>query len=246
MAIYSWPRAKRCGVCGTQVARFLPYRGGWESLPNLMQALDIVGSDVENFECPSCGSHDRERHLLLYLSATGLLSDLRGKNVLHFAPERRLPKKILDVAPACYVKCDLYPQEPGMVRVDMVSMPFPDSSFDMVIANHVLEHVDNDIAALSEIRRVLRVGGHAILQTPFCRKLHRTWEDAGITDEKSRLEAFGQEDHVRLYGRDIFERFSSAGLESRVIAHHDALGQIDAGASGVNPEEPLFLFQRSR
>ena len=59
-----------------------------------MRSLGVVGSDPDHFECPRCGAHDRERHLLLYIRATGLFDKLHGMRVLHFAPERRLWPRI--------------------------------------------------------------------------------------------------------------------------------------------------------
>ncbi len=126
---------------------------------------------------------------------------------VHFAPERRLSKRIAASNPSRYVRCDLYPQSADVIHVDMLAIPFDNESFDFVIANHVLEHVDDDLKALAEIRRVLRIGGYAILQTPYSNKLHHTWQDAGVADDQSRLQVYGQEDHVRLFGRDIFQRF---------------------------------------
>jgi hypothetical protein len=76
--------------------------------------------------------------------------------------------------------------------------------------------------------------------------LHHTWEDEGITDAAARLQAFGQEDHVRLYGRDIFERIGSAGLEPRVATHAELLPQVDPRKFGVNALEPFFLFRRAK
>ena len=235
---------KRCCMCGHRVWRFMPYERGWAGAPPLMKALAIIGSDPEHFECPHCGAHDRERHLLLYLEKTGLLANMRGKSVLHFAPEKRLAQRIVSVQPERYVRCDLYPQAQDVVRVDMLAMEFPEASFDMLIANHVLEHVANDQLALAEIGRVLKVGGFAILQTPYSSMLHTTWEDVGIADDEARLQAYGQADHVRLYGRDIFARFTAAGLASRVREHAELLADVDAIRFGVNPNEPFMLFQR--
>src|SRR5690606_34800846 len=106
--------------------------------------------------------------------------------------------------------CDLHPKSRELRSVDITCMPYPDASFDMIIANHVLEHVRNDRQALDEIVRVLRPGGVAILQTPYSAVLHSTWEDAGISTDNARLQAFGQEDHVRLFGKDIFQRIEAA------------------------------------
>lgn len=235
---------RRCVACGHQVWRFMPYRKGIRGIQRLERVLDVIGSDVENFACPRCRAHDRERHLLLYLHATHSLDSIKGKAVLHFAPERRLSAVIEAAQPSSYVKADLFPSSPDVMRVDMLAMPFDDQTFDFLIANHVLEHVTDDAKALSEIHRVLKIGGHAILQTPYSPRLKRTWQDEGIDTDDARLVAFGQEDHVRVYGRDIFGRFISAGFQSLVARHGELLPDIDAARMGVNAREPFFLFCR--
>jgi len=245
-AILGWvPFGQRhCVVCDHSVWGFLPYAGGSKRIPPLLRSLHVVGSDVDNFKCPRCGAHDRERHLLMYLRASGLLEWMRGKAVVHFAPELRLSRIIAAGNPGSYVRCDLYPSRADIRRVDMLSMEFASGTFDLLMANHVLEHVADDFGALREVARVLRPGGFAILQTPYCTKLRRTWSDAGITDDAARLQAYGQADHVRLFGSDIFERIASAGLESRVQHHAQLLSDVDASTEGVNEEEPFFLFRK--
>lgn len=246
-ALAGWiPGGRRqCALCGHRVWRFMPYQSGSAGVPELMRELEVIGSDIDHFECPHCGAHDRERHLLLYLQASGLLAKMGGKAVLHFAPEKRLWRHIAGAGPGNYARCDLYPQTPEIQRVDMLDMPFEDESFDFVIANHVLEHVDDDLKAFIEIRRVLKLGGHAILQTPYSKKLHATWRDAGIDTDAARLQAYGQADHVRLFGRDIFERISATGFESRVQTHEQILPGMDPLTFGVNAMEPFFLFRKT-
>lgn len=209
-----------------------------------MIALNTIGSNVKNFGCPYCGCHDRERHLLLYLKALGLLDRLEGAAILHFAPELRLSEIIEAKVPGRYVKGDLYPTSDNIEMIDMLAIDYPSQSFDFVIANHVLEHVDDDFLALSELRRVLKSGGHAILQTPFSNKLKQTFSDPGIDNDLARYQAYGQEDHVRLYGSDIFSRIESAGFKSLVVAHEEKLADIDPRKFGVNEKEPFFLFER--
>ncbi|MGA9854230.1 MAG: methyltransferase domain-containing protein [Gammaproteobacteria bacterium] len=215
-------------------------------MPALVRELQLVGSDVDHFGCPRCGAHDRERHIFMYLESSGLLSEMRGKSILHFAPEKCLSTRIAASEPERYVRCDLYPTSPDIQRIDMLAMEFGTGSFDILIANHVLEHVADDRRALAEIYRVLKAGGYAILQTPYSRKLHHTWEDPGIADEAARLQAYGQADHVRLYGMDIFERFASAGFNSCVRQHTELLSDTDADKFGINNQEPFFLFQRTQ
>ena len=209
----------------------------------MMRALELIGSDVENFECPRCGCHDRERHLFLFMQSLGILMRLSEMRVLHFAPERRLGEIIGQAEPAEYVRCDLMPSSPNILAVNIEQMPFGSQSFDLVIANHVLEHVRDDKEAIREIARVLAPACCGILQTPFSPVLKQTWSDPGISSEQARLQCYGQEDHVRLYGRDIFERFEACGLIADVRHSDDMLPTIDARQAGINRLEPFMLFR---
>lgn len=231
-----------CALCGSSVREFLPYQRHVH--PPLMNALQVVGSDLTNYQCPRCGAHDRERHLFLYMQACGLLESMRGRNVVHFAPEERLSRVFATAGCARYVRCDLFPQSRDIRRIDMLAMDLETGEFDVLIANHVLEHVADDRKALAEIVRVVKPGGWCILQTPYSAILHNTWEDPGITSRQARLQAYGQEDHVRLYGQDIFERFASADLKSDIRRHDQELGHVDTKIAGVNGKEPLFLMRR--
>lgn len=238
-------RKHYCVFCDHYIDAFLPYRSGWQGTPLLMRVLDVIGSNLDQFECPWCSAHDRERHLLMYMRASGIFDNIQSMSVLHFAPERRLSKLIFSQNPVRYIKCDLYPTSPDTERIDILAIPFTDKSFDLIIANHILEHVADDTKALQEIWRTLKVGGRAILQTPYSPKLHHTWSDPGIDTDNARLQAYGQEDHVRLFGRDIFGRFTSVGLESCVSTHDQLIPQYDPKKYGVNGKEPFFLFRRS-
>ncbi len=236
--------AKLCYACNKRVGRFLPYRGGWKDVPPLIKALDVIGSDVENFSCPRCGAHDRERHLLMYFDRAGMWKRIAGAAVLHFAPERVLAARISKARPARYVKADLFPAAADTRREDISKLSFGDRSFGVVIANHVLEHVADDRAAMREIFRVLEPGGLAVLQTPYSDKLPSTFEDESIRDAEARLQAFGQEDHVRLYGKDLFSRLQSVGFVSKVLEHDAALKDYGESLYGVNRREPFICMER--
>jgi SAM-dependent methyltransferase len=236
-----------CCLCEAPVGTFMPYApSGLRPFrqPALMAALQVIGSNVGRFTCPRCLSHDRERHMLLYLRATGFMQRLSGMRVLHMAPEVNLARLITAQGPVRYVQGDLFPSASNQQRIDLQQIPYPDRSFDLVVANHVLEHVEDDTAALTEIARVLAPGGHAILQTPYSPVLTSTFADPGIRCPATRLQAYGQEDHVRLYGSDIFTRFAAAGLVNRCLTHECVLPDADAYRHGVNPAEPLFLFEK--
>jgi len=223
----------------------MPYLRGSRGTSAFMHEIRMIGSDVDHFECPRCGSHDRERHLFLYLRAAELFNRMPGKAILHFAPEKHLRRFIEQAGPAVYVLGDLYPQGAGVQRVDMENIEFEAETFDFVIANHVLEHVSDVRKSLEEIRRVLKPSGYAILQTPFSQRLRSTWSDAGIDSPQARLQAFGQEDHVRMFGQDIFSTITTAGFLSLARTHKDILQDYNGQKYGVNIAEPFFLFQKN-
>lgn len=209
-----------------------------------MRALDVIGSDAERHACPMCGAHDRERHLLLYFERLSPAVAYQGSRILHFAPEKSLSQFFQSQSLSRYVQADLMPDRPGIEAVDLSRMPYPDSSFDLVVANHVLEHVTDDRRALSEIVRVLRAGGAALLQTPFSVLLANTIEEPELKSAEARKALFGQEDHVRLYGSDFEDRVCSAGLISCVVSHSTLLSDIEPRRYGVNAREPMMLFRK--
>jgi hypothetical protein len=234
-----------CCYCHQASPFFMPFQTGVRGLPSFLRALSVIGSDLDNHSCPKCGSHDRERHLKLYFDFLRLQKYVLEKKVLHFAPELNFSKYVQSMGPASYIKADLYPNAYDVRRVNMLTMEFGDEEFDLVIANHVLEHVSDVSAALRELCRVLKPGGMALLQTPYSSVLTKTFEDKGIVAPEARRQAFGQEDHVRLFGNDIFRFIEKFGLQSRLQTHQAALANVDATKHGVNPREPLFLFERT-
>lgn len=232
----------KCNICGNNVWKFTPYRDGARVAS--MDALGFINGNTESFGCPRCGCHDRERHLMLFIEASKISTKMTNSKILHFAPEHHLMPWIKSLSPSEYVPCDLNPKSKNIEKINIENIPYPDKYFDFLIANHVLEHVGDDLRALSEIRRVLSIGGYAILQTPFSSVLNFTWSDPGISTENERLHAYGQEDHARLYGIDIFNRFSSNGLLSRCKTHAELLNNIECSYYGVGEKEPFFLFER--
>jgi SAM-dependent methyltransferase len=141
-----------------------------------------------------------------------------GIQVLHIAPEACFIPQLTKLLGSGYVTTDL--ESPlAKVKADIHALPFGDENFDLVLCNHVLEHVRDDIAAMKEIRRVLKPGGWAILQVPFYSPVPEvTQEDVSITSPKAREDAYGQDDHVRRYGKDYPQRIASSGLRPELIS----------------------------
>ncbi|MCE7951138.1 MAG: methyltransferase domain-containing protein [Xanthomonadales bacterium PRO7] len=230
-----------CTACGKSVPAFLPYRSGASALSPILRDLNLNGSNLNRFRCPRCGSSDRERHLLAFIERADSIQ-FHDSRVLHFAPEQAIKELILKNAPHEYVQADLFPAHPDVIKIDITRMPFESAHFDLVIANHVLEHVDNDSAALNEIFRVLRNGGHAILQTPYATRLPTTIEAEQVRSPDARLALYGQEDHIRLYGTDLFSRIERHGFIPRLRSHDDVLRDMGPDYHGVNANEPFMHF----
>jgi SAM-dependent methyltransferase len=232
-----------CVICDQPVATWIPY-----PLTHLrsefMKLMQAVGSDAAVYQCPHCGCTDRDRHLWLYLMAIGLLPKIRGARMLHIAPEIRLEKKFLATQLAEYVRGDLFPVRPGIKKVDVERMEFVDDFFDLIVCNHVMEHVSSPERALAEFFRCLKPGGVLIAQTPYTPLLKKTFEMHTNPEGDFRRVFYGQDDHVRLFGSDIVSYFHAAGFQGELYPHESFLGQFDRLEMGINPREPLFLFSK--
>ena len=168
------------------------------------------GNQRNNALSPSTLSLERHRLLWLYLkNETNFFT--ADKKVLHFAPEQAFYKRFKKMPNLDYTTTDL--NSPlADVKADICNLPFDDNKFDIILCNHVLEHIPDDTKAMKELYRVLKPSGMAILQIPQDLTRELTFEDDTITDKKERAKIFGQYDHVRVYGRDYFDKLRSIGF----------------------------------
>ncbi len=164
-----------------------------------------------NARCPVCRSRDRARLLYLYLTKKTNIFTEQVK-LLHVAPEVALSAIFKKTANVDYLTADLN-SEVVMVKMDITGINYPDNSFDVVICNHVLEHIVDDRKAMNEIYRVLKPGGWGILQVPMSFTLENTYEDFSVTTPSEREEVFGQSDHVRIYAIDYLDRLKEAEFQ---------------------------------
>ena len=112
-----------------------------------------------------------------------------------------------------YFGLDLDPGAPFVsVAGNVTEIPTSSAVFDAVICIHVLEHVENDRQALTEIFRVLKPGGWAIITVPILPD-EPTREDPSVTSAEARQKLFGEKGHVRFYGMDIRDRLEAAGFD---------------------------------
>lgn len=170
----------RCPICDYS-GPFRDSRGRWIS--------------KKDSRCPSCDSTERTRIEWAAIQEVFTERDPASINVIHFAPEKLIAARVRPIV-ASYQTADL--EGVGVDhQADLCDLPFPAQSFDLVIASHVLEHIKDDAKALSEIRRILKPGGIAVLPVP-------TTQVPTVEYPAARPEEAG---HVRAPGRDYFDRY---------------------------------------
>jgi len=183
-----------CPICGGAYQNFLPFGVGVR----------------RNARCPGCGSLERHRFLYLYLQDT-LRWPRRRLRVLHIAPEPCIRAELEPLPNIDYVCIDLFDRRAQM-HMDITRLRLRDASVDGIICSHVLEHVSDDRSAISELFRVLKPGGRALILVPIDMDLAVTDEDPEITLPSERLARFGHPYHVRTCGEDYHQRIHEAGF----------------------------------
>src|SRR5210317_437701 len=206
-------------IDGSSYRKFLPY--GYQKIR-------------ENALCPGTLSLERHRLLWLYLEReTSFLND--SLKVLHVAPEQVFYQKFKAFSHWKYTTTDLH-SPLADVKADICALPFEDNSYDLILCNHVLEHIPNDRKAMSELYRVLKKGGTLIAQVPLDENRTTTFEDNSITDRKERTKVFGQYDHVRVYGKDYLEFLDQTGFSSKFIDYTEKLPKEEIKRYGLQYE----------
>jgi SAM-dependent methyltransferase len=237
-----------------QKERFI-YRGNKVTCPICMSTFKSFAaykpSKRKNSRCINCGSLERHRLQFLYLTEkTDLFKPNNNLKLLHFAPEKPLYSAIAKCGNIEYTKCDLSPRSPDfreisdVQKVDITNIAFDDNSFDVILCNHVLEHIEDDHAAMKELYRVLNKNGWGIFQVPIKHRSEKTYEDFSITGSRQRKKAFGQHNHVRIYGRDYTERLKNAGFTVVKDDYATSLSEADRIKYGINPREVIFLCKK--
>ncbi len=195
-------------IDGKSFRKLLPYGYG-EQRPNVLS--------------PSTLSLERHRLLWLYLKKeTDFFKE--QKKVLHIAPEQCFIKRFKQQKNLEYITADLY-SPIADIKADICDLPFEENTFDVVFCNHVLEHIEDDKKAMSELYRVMKPNGLGIFQIPQDLNRENTYEDFSITKSEDRTKHFGQYDHVRIYGRDYFNRLRAVGFEVKEIDYSITLSE---------------------
>jgi predicted SAM-dependent methyltransferase len=215
-----------CPCCEGHFRTFISYR-------------NYGGKLREKAICPRCSSVERHRLLWLYLkNKTNLFT--KNLKVLHFAPEYYFQKRFASLEKLDYVSVDLA-SPLAEVKMDITSISYGDNFFDVILCNHVLEHIPDDRKAMQELFRVLKPGGWAILQVPIDLNLEQTFEDPSIVSPEDRERLFGQYDHVRLYGRDYKNKLEQAGFQVKVDEYVRSLGTEIIKKYGLKETEDIYF-----
>jgi len=213
----------KCPICNGKFRKFLPYGNKGDN----------------NRLCPKCLSLERHRLLWLYLNNKTDFFTAKLK-VLHIAPEQSFIKRFKKLTNLEYITADL--ESPlAALKMNIKDIPFNDNTFDVLICNHVLEHIDDEPKALSEILRVLKPNGWAILQVPINNSYETTYEDASITSPKEREKHFGQYDHLRFHGKDYPLRLQSAGFKVVIDEFVKHFSSQDIEKYRLSPDEIIYF-----
>lgn len=179
----------------------------------------------------------------LFLDREILVGGRSHQRALHVAPEPSLSRRLSDRF-ATYVSFDL--ESPAAnVHGDLTRAPFSDESFELIVCSHVLEHIVDDVGAARELVRVLSPSGVAVIQVPVDPNRDRTFEDPDIIEADDRRRAFGQADHVRIYGRDVTGRLEAAGFDVHEVDYRTTLAS-DADRYGATASETIYVCRTDR
>lgn len=223
-------KGKTCPICHKQFRIYWPYG---------VQMRD-------NAQCPFCRSMERHRTLWLYLEQNADLLGRDGMRVLHFAPEKAFLDRFSSMSSVDYWPVDLNPNMEGIRRaVDITDIPFEDGSMDVIICNHVMEHIPDEKKAFSELHRVLAKDGIAIINVPMDASRETTFENPEYNTPELREKYFGQHDHVRVYGRDYADRLRAASFEVEIAEPNKERSDAELKAYGVYREDKVYICRKS-
>lgn len=206
-----------CNICNRPIRHFFPFSY------NLQHAAKQAGFNYDfrrmetlnydNCNCPFCLSNDRERLYMLYLSLYFAKHREKQYQILDFAPSESFSRAIKKNGCVEYTSAD-YLREDFDLKLDVCNMNgITNDSYDIVICSHILEHVANPNKALSELKRVLKPGGFAIIMVPLFWDVKETIEDTDFNTDELRRKYYGQSDHVCLFAKEDFvKRIIEAGF----------------------------------
>lgn len=223
----------KCPLCNSEFKRFKSYNGR------------------KNARCWNCESLERHRLLWLYINEKMFIPPHKVR-LLHVAPEKVFYQIFSVNENIDYYPCDLNPEnyyhtgKVKIIKADITDIHFDDHFFDIIICNHVLEHIPNDLKAMKELFRVMKQGGMGVFQVPIDYSREITFEDFSITTPEGRIEAYGLPDHFRIYGHDYIDRLATAGFMVTEDNYASTLNPADLLKYGINVSEMIYIGRKSK
>lgn len=232
-------QSQQCNICGQTPLFWLP-RGHRHPI---IQKLNIIGAGRRFCDCPFCGSSDRDRLIGYFIQNQS--QRFNHKKILHVAPEKPLWKRweqwgVKATGIDARAKGYKFSYSKKVLKGNIENIPLGKETFDWVMANHVLEHVQHEEIALQELQRVLKVGGSMILQVPFTHQLKYTRSSKSNWTDEDRMQQLGQYDHQRLYGLDFMKKVTKFGFVFKPVD----IEKSTALNYRINPYEKIFLFEK--
>lgn len=197
----------------------------------LRQFVQLSSGDLL---CPRCGSLGRTRGLWAVIK-----DRIDGKKVLHFSPPKSLRTKLAASKTLTYISSDYMGEFASDKQYDLCNIAMEDNATDVILCFHVLEHIEDDQLAMSELYRILVPGGQAYIQTPF--KSGEIYEDLNLTSPEDRKIHFGQEDHVRIYSPEgLKTRLQNQGFDVEIIRQKHEANHIN----GLKADEIILIASK--
>jgi predicted SAM-dependent methyltransferase/Zn finger protein HypA/HybF involved in hydrogenase expression len=198
-----------CPCCGYRFQRFIV--GDYSERQARFNAsrYEHTRQDVL---CPVCKA--LPRHRILASWSDKHIEQLERAEILYFAPEYSMTLWMNRNGITC-TTADLY--DKADLKLDIQDTGLEDNSYDVVIANHVLEHVDDFRKALREMYRILKPGGCFICSFPMDPKIELLDEEEEPLTPEKRLRRFGQNDHKRVFGMKADQFLMEVGFDVEVI-----------------------------
>ena len=229
-----------CPICETNFSKFFEF--GFDN--EAIQIHNIVGAGINpNGTCPACRSNDRERHIFLHLTKSHPSIFIGKSKLLHIAPEKNLWELFKKNKNIEYTAAG-FDMQLASLKMDITKIPQKNDYYDVIICNHVLEHILDDKSAMLELFRVLRKGGFAILQVPISFDNRDTIEDNSVVDPDDRRRIFGQSDHVRIYGRDYLARLKDVGSLVETFEAKEEFTQNELVKYSLIQNEKIFVCSK--
>ncbi len=210
-----------------------------EKWSEFIPAVNGMGMAREKGVCINCGTLERHRLTWLFIIRKVGLDSIKKKSMLHVAAEQVLEHNFRKIVGKKYLTADYLLK--ADVKMDITDIKFKDNSFDIIMCNHVLEHVSDDVKAMKEMYRVMKPAGWAIFLVPIADK-EITYENSKVKTDEGRLKHFGQIDHVRKYGTDYVGRLESAGWKVRVYKAREIASNKEIKQMVLTEDEKNFGF----